>query len=459
MATSKTAKTANTPPMQSFARLIAKPGRFHETTFDLPSGAIRVGDPLTSHAGRVEIGVASASIFMVDVGFGEDNAAIAIRVRPSVAVRWELGKSGGVDSGVFGVWDGDAAMTTDARTPGDTLVGACWIGGRQVFALETGDGGICCVVGFDEKGEVCAVVAGPGVDPVRFGAVLREEYMTEAERAERAAKELRNASLKMTDFLAARLGEERVSESMRWFVAGWLDGLPEAERVAMCAQLETVLDGLALPQSAKKAKERAKADTAAILAWALSCWATVLSATLPDQAARLAVSVSIEKKQMAWVDTLSRVFDYKMTDHRFDLTRNYETQFSREEWETWSHAGEGREPAMTTALRDAPKDLASRFGLTGLIVMVEKTKPHDALEKAFWYASRGLQTSLELYVLATRATDLARVDNGAPEADTPLRPRDPKYVEDMLAKLETPLQLLSRLAARSSCSSACSAET
>jgi hypothetical protein len=55
MATSRTAKK---PPMQSFARLIATPGRHRETVFDLPSRAMRVGDPLTSSAGRVELGVA-----------------------------------------------------------------------------------------------------------------------------------------------------------------------------------------------------------------------------------------------------------------------------------------------------------------------------------------------------------------------------------------------------------------
>jgi hypothetical protein len=56
-------KIAKTPQMQSFARLIAEPGRFRETIFELPSQAIRVGDPITSHSGRVDIGVASASIF------------------------------------------------------------------------------------------------------------------------------------------------------------------------------------------------------------------------------------------------------------------------------------------------------------------------------------------------------------------------------------------------------------
>jgi hypothetical protein len=444
MATSRTAKK---PPMQSFARLIARPGRYRETVFDLPSRAVCVGDPWADFAGRVELGVASVAMFFLDVGFGEDNVAIVVRARQSVAVRWELGASGGVDSGVFGVWDADARMT-DSDDPGDDPVGACVIGGRRVFALETGDGGFPCVVGFDEKGEVCAVVAGPGVDPGRFGAALREEHMTEEERAEKAAKEARDARLRATDLLGAKLGEERASASLRWFVAGWLDSLPEAERAAVCQKLEPALEALALPGSVKKARARAKADTAAILAWAVSGWATVLAATLPAEAALLSVTGSIERKKMDWAIVLERVYNYKMTDCRFDVTRPYETQLTHEQWEAWSRDRPDREPARTTARRDVPPDLSSRFGLSGLGAMVEKTKPHRLLDNALWYASRGLAEALALHIFAIRAADLARVDNGAPEGGTLLRPRDPGYVEDLLGKVEKPLDLLLRLARR-----------
>jgi hypothetical protein len=91
MATSKTEKK---PPMQSFARLIATPGRSPETAFDLPSMALGVGDPSTSGAGRVEVGVTRVAMFLLEVGRGEDSVSIVVRVRPSVAVRWEevLGK-------------------------------------------------------------------------------------------------------------------------------------------------------------------------------------------------------------------------------------------------------------------------------------------------------------------------------------------------------------------------------
>ncbi len=444
MATSRTPKK---PPMESFARLIALPGRRPESVIELPSRAVRIGDPLTDNGGRVALGVDSVSAFLLDVGFGEQNTSIVVRARPTIAVRWEIGPAGGVDSGVLGVWDADARMTDPDHT-GDDHVGACDIGGRRVFALDTGDGGFPSVVGFDEKGDVCAVVVGPGVDPARFGAVLREEHMTEAERAEKAAEEAHDSRLAVTDLLAAKLGEERASPPLRWFVAGWLESLPDADRAAAHQKLAPSIESLALPASAKKAKDRAKADMAALLAWAQSCWATVLAETMPAEAALLSVTGSIDRKKMDWAAIFGRVFDYKMTDRRFDLTRPYDSQLTREELETWSRGGEGREPAMATALRDVPGDLASRFGLSALGTLIEKTEPHDQLKSALWYASNGLRSSLELHVLAVRTADLARVDNGAPEGGLLLRPRDPRYVEDLLARIEAPLALLFRLAAR-----------
>lgn len=438
--------TAKKPPAQSLARLIAKPGRAGEAAFELPSRALRIGDPWTEGAGRVELGVDRVSIFLLDVGFGDDRAAIVVRVRPSVAVRWEIGASGGVDTGVFAVWDADSRRTGDAPT--EVSPGACELGGRRVFALETGDGGFPCVIGRDERGEIAALVAGPGVDPARFGASVREEDLSPAERAERAAEEARAERLGGTDLLASALGEERASPPLRWFLAGWMESLPEGERAVARERLLPALAGLSLPVTERKAKERAKADSAALLAWALSGWATVLAATLPEAAARLVMGESIDKKKMDWASALGRVFDREMSDHRFDLGRPFEAQFSREAWEAWSREGEGREPALRAALRDVPPDLATRFGLTGLGVMVEKTKPHDQLANAFWYAARGLEPSLALHVLATRAADLARVEGGAPEGGAPLRPREPSYVEALLARVEGPIELLLRLARR-----------
>ncbi len=100
------------------------------------------------------------------------------------------------------------------------------------------------------------------------------------------------------------------------------------------------------------------------------------------------------------------------------------------------------------ALRDVPRDIASRFGLSGLSTIAEKTEPHFKLKDALWYVSRALATSLELYVLTVRTADLARVKPGAPEGGAPLRPRDPRYVEEVLDKVEKPIDLLLRLAKR-----------
>lgn len=433
--------------MQSFARMIARPGQPDETLFELPSRAVCVGDPVTDQGGRVELGVTSAAMFVLDVGVGEDTEAIVIRARPTVAVRWELGAIGGVDSGVFGVWDADTRMTGSGGKA-DLGGGAGWIRGRRVFALQTGDGGFPCVVGFDDKGEVCAVVAGPGVDPVRFGAVLREEHMTEAERAEKAAKDARDAALAQNDLLGAALGEKRASPPLRWFVAGWLESLPEAERAAARQRLEPALEQLALPKSAKKARERTKADMIAILAWALSGWATVLAATLPEQASLLEVKGSIDKDEMQWAGVLGLVFDQRMTAHRYDLTRPYQAELALGEWEAWYSHRRDIVTAMGTALRDVPADLSSRFGLAGLRAVTEKVKLHHQLEEALWYAARGLEWSLELFILATRTADLAPVNEGAPRGGLRLRPRDPGYVEDLLAKVETAADFLLRLAAR-----------
>lgn len=103
---------------------------------------------------------------------------------------------------------------------------------------------------------------------------------------------------------------------------------------------------------------------------------------------------------------------------------------------------------MGTALRDVPADLSSRFGLAGLRTVSEKVKLHHQLEEALWYAARGLEPSLELFILATRTADLAPVNEGAPRGGLRLRPRDPGYVEDLLAKVETAADFLLRLAAR-----------
>lgn len=201
--------TTRKPPRQSLARLIARPGRAGEVVFDLPSRALSIGDPMTDFGGRVVLGVDHVSIFLLDVGSGEDTAAIVVRVRPSVAVRWEIGPSGGVDSGVFGVWDADSARTGGRET--DVFPGACVLGGRRVFVLETGDGGFPCVLGRDEQGEIAALLAGPGVDPARFRAIVRDEDLSPAERAELAAKEARAKRLAEADLLGAALGEERAS--------------------------------------------------------------------------------------------------------------------------------------------------------------------------------------------------------------------------------------------------------
>lgn len=428
--------TTRKPPRQSLALLIARPGRAGEMVFDLPSRALCIGDPMTDFGGRVVLGVDRVSIFLLDVGSGEDTAAIVVRVRPSVAVRWEIGPSGGVDSGVFGVWDADDEKTGGAGET-DVLPGACVLGGRRIFALETGDGGFPCVIGRDEQGEIAALLAGPGVDPARFRATVRDEDLSPAERAELAAKEARAKRLAKADVLGAALGEERASPPLRWFVAGWLESLPEAEHVAARERVRPAVEALALPRTKKKARERTRADTAALLAWALSGWATVLSATLPESAARLVMGDSIDREKMAWAQALSRVFDGTMTGHHFDLTRPYANHFPGKPWY-----------AVTLALPDVPPGLAARFGLTGLEVMVEKTNPHKQLADAFWYAARGLEASLGLHVLATRAADLPRAEDGAPEAGAPLRPRAQDYVEALLAKVEGPIELLLRLARR-----------
>ena len=80
--------------------------------------------------------------------------------------------------------------------------------------------------------------------------------------------------------------------------------------------------------------------------------------------------------------------------------------------------------------------------------MIEKTAPHDQLRNALWYASRGRESSLELHILSVRAADLAAVVDGVPQGTALLRPRDPAYVDELLGKVEAPIELLLRLARR-----------
>jgi hypothetical protein len=169
-------KPAKRTPMAAFARRIASGNHGDESvTIALPTGGVCVGDPITD-APIIPLGVASCDIFLWAFGDeDEDDAVIAVRVRKTVAVRWTDAPSGGVDSGVFGIWDASALRDENAALPEGTLCGVERIQGRIVFALSTGDGCFDCVAGYDEAGELCALVAGPGVRAEKFGIVAPPE--------------------------------------------------------------------------------------------------------------------------------------------------------------------------------------------------------------------------------------------------------------------------------------------
>jgi hypothetical protein len=363
---SKKKTTAKRTPMARFARQIASGNHGDEClALPLPSGKLCVGDPITE-APAIALGVPSCDVFLWSFEDGdEDDAVIAVRVRKTLAVRWQDAPSGGVDSGVFGVWDESSLRDEAAALPEGTLAGAERIQGRVVFAISTGDGCFDCVAGYDEAGELCALVAGPGVRAEKFGV---------------AAPVDPESVLPPVDTSTCPV--------VAPFRDALLEGAPSAERAAIEAALAPFAGSFAAIDEKRKAKARTRKRGVVLLHWAIACWSKLLAEVMPEASRELASVTGPAVGKLEWALPIAKIFDYRMSDRRFDLRQAL------------------GEDAVAAALRELDADLPRQLGLLGLAAAWERIDPKDAaLRDALWYARAGMQGALELRAIHTRAAE------------------------------------------------------
>lgn len=189
---------------------------------------LAIGDPLTSSKGTLDVGRTEVAAWLDGIGDSDDGAVIVVRVRDTKVTRWIVCATGGVNSGVFGIWDAaQPAREHESKGANDTrgvsAWGACMLQGRFTIALEPGDGHFAAVAGIDSDGEVACVVAGPGVDPERFGIVDEAEARAAAEAAAQVSAAITSGPLgenacPVASFLVMPLGAAVQS-------AGWIDAL------------------------------------------------------------------------------------------------------------------------------------------------------------------------------------------------------------------------------------------
>jgi hypothetical protein len=192
----------------------------------------------------------------------EDAPTIGVRVRETAVARWELAPVGGVDAGLFGVWDASRAPVGPAAAHSD-VVGLAEVQGRPAFVIGTGDGVFGCVVGRDATDAIAVLVAGPLVDGARFGIVDPASVV-----------------------------------------------LPEGEVAAK----------IAASGKAKRQKQ-----LAAAIAWGIERWRVLLDPLLPKDAAGLAnLTITTTKRPsqlFPWMKPVIDAHDYGMSSLRFDLTQ------------------------------------------------------------------------------------------------------------------------------------------
>jgi hypothetical protein len=404
--------------MTAFAREVAT--RDGGAPIALPSRAVAVGDPVTNSLGRIDVGVEACTAWLDEMDDDDERVVIVARVRSTAAVRWEARGTGGVDAGLFGLWDANTRSSDDA-TSADvaSVVGSAIIGGRHVFAIATGDGVFPCVVGFDRANDICAIVTGPGVDAERFGATTPDELKEPWELAREAEARANVAKLESADVLTSRLGDKACPVT-RIFVAGVLGDADADARAALTAAIDSHLDAFAIPTVEKKARARIKARFAVVLAWAIENNARLLGAVMPEEAATLAAMRVDMKGKLEWAAPLARIYDHRSSDRKFDLSRAF-----------------GSDALVALALADVPESTDPRLGLSGLDALVRHLELKEPESNALWYARAGMLRAIELHVLATRAAD---VDGPA------LHPRDPAYVDALIATIVPPSTLIDRLA-------------
>ncbi len=339
----------------------------------LPSGTLAVGDVITGTSGDLPLGVTRCLVDMDEIG---EHPVIVLRARESAVVRWEHAPSGGVDSGVFGVWDAEQHPADVPLPDGAGYHGLEQVLGRSVFALETGDGGYACVSGHDETGAISMVIAGPGVNVHRFGIVTDEDRAEAARIAERPSGALGADSCPVVS----------------WFVA------PLA--APMRAAAEQRAAALKAATDPKKARAQQQKRLALVVGWALRRWSGLIVDLLPAEAARIAAVTPTGKPKIDWSGPLLEINDYAMSTLRFDLERGID----------------GAEPAarIAQALAAVTPERIARSGASSLRELADhmdfgRSRPIDSqsLQFVLRAIAGALERGLALHALTLAKTDLA----------------------------------------------------
>lgn len=246
--------------MASVAKQLSRPSD-EERTLELRDGRLALGDAITGAGpGVYELAVPAVHARFVELDDEDDDRpTIGVRVRDTAVVRWAAGAAGGIDAGVFGVWDA-ARPPEGERGGGDSFAGIHQLCGRPAFVGESGDGSIGCVVGYDAAGAIAVIVAGPAVDPEKFGVA---EPTAAAEGAYAAA-------------------------------------------------------------IAAAAKKKQPALVAAAIAWGIERWRVLLAEVAPAAAATLvglAITTKKVNHRFPWMKQVTDANDYDMSSLQFDLTR------------------------------------------------------------------------------------------------------------------------------------------
>lgn len=287
--------------MAAFARRAAS-AHNGEVSLTLESMQLAIGDPITDARAALDVGASKVAAWIDGIRDDDDGAVIVVRVRDSQVVRWIACATAGVDSGVFGVWDAaqPARESAGKRHDDATYVGACMLEGRLTMALQTGDGHFAAVAGLDSRGEVACVVAGPGVDPERFGIL---DEATERAAAEAAAQ--RNAAI-----THGPLGENACPVASFFLMP--LDESVQAAARACSTKLRAAADE-------KKAKAERATRLGKVLSWAVLRLRALTVEPFPAEAGALPTFALTMKGKIAWAKPIFDLYDYALTARRFDL--------------------------------------------------------------------------------------------------------------------------------------------
>ncbi len=417
-------------PRQDLARAIAHKGhgRGDQTlnwlgVLATPSRALVAGDPLGGAGQRIEIGVLACDAFLMasdDEDECPDGVVLGLRARPTVAVRWDWGPGGGVDSGVFGLWSAGDEATEDAVAHGSFAPGFVRLKGRVVLASSTGDGVLPCIVGYDDANAVCVLLAGDGLVPKRYG--LREDARVARPVEGEAGCAVTRAIV--APFLLDPIQRARVQSTLAAHPPAPL-GANERETAALY-----------------------EARVSLVLAWALRLWARLVHDDLPAVATALEALKVRTKMKRGWSDPLVSILEHAMADLVFERWAPFHAlqhQLTVEQL-TERQRARGIEVSLLREIeRDieehiAPALLASGFDSMNEMHALPISQPK---KDAVWSIRGGVRATLFALALRERAKDLREFSGASPL----FTPRDASYLVDQILADGDALSLVGPLSA------------